>query len=189
MQEIGAAKPLFTHRPSQPMNPASTMKLVTTFAGLELLGPDYRWQTEAYADGPIVAGVLSGDLVLKGRGDPKITIEQFRELVARVRASGLAAIRGDLVLDRTWFDTGAYDPAAFDAEPLRPYNVGPDALAVNFKSVRFVFAPNVARDSVEVRVEPPLAGVVTENSTVVRITSFRRRIRAMACWRSAWSRA
>src|ERR1700674_3614161 len=163
VQEIGAAnsvKPLLIHRPSQPMNPASTMKLVTTFAGLELLGPDYRWKTEAYADGPIVAGVLTGDLVLKGRGDPKITLEQFRELVVRLRASGLSSIRGDLVLDRTWFDTGAYDPAAFDAEPLRPYNVGPDALAVNFKSVRFVFAPNLARDTVEVRVEPPLDNIV-----------------------------
>src|SRR6266403_44598 len=160
VQEIGAVnsvKPLLIHRPSQPMNPASTMKLVTTFAGLELLGPDYRWKTEAYADGPIAAGVLSGDLVLKGRGDPKITLVQFRELVARLLASGLSAIRGDLVQDRTWFDNGAYDPGAFDAEPLQPYNVGPDALAVNFKSVRFIFAPNLARDTVEVRVEPPLA--------------------------------
>lgn len=164
VQEVGAATPMFTQHPAEPMNPASTMKLVTTFAGLELLGPDYRWSTEAYADGPIVAGVLSGDLVLKGRGDPKITLEQFRELVARIRASGVSTIRGDLVLDRTWFDTGAYDPAAFDAEPLRPYNVGPDALAVNFKSVRFVFAPNVARDAVEVRVEPPMAGVVVRGA-------------------------
>jgi D-alanyl-D-alanine carboxypeptidase/D-alanyl-D-alanine-endopeptidase (penicillin-binding protein 4) len=160
VQEIGAAKPLLTHRPSQSMNPASTMKLVTTFAGLELLGPDYRWKTEAYADGPIVAGVLNGDLVLKGRGDPKITLEQFGELVARLRASGLSSIRGDLVLDRTWFDAGAYDPGAFDAEPLRPYNVGPDALAVNFKTVRFIFAPNLARDTVDVRIEPPLANIV-----------------------------
>jgi D-alanyl-D-alanine carboxypeptidase/D-alanyl-D-alanine-endopeptidase (penicillin-binding protein 4) len=164
VQEIGAVKPLFTHQPLQPMNPASTMKLVTTFAGLELLGPDYRWKTEAYADGSIVAGVLSGDLVLKGGGDPKITVEQFQALIARIRASGLATIRGDLVLDRTWFDTGAYDPASFDAEPLRPYNVGPDALAVNFKSLRFIFAPNVAQDSVEVRIEPPLASVVIHGS-------------------------
>jgi serine-type D-Ala-D-Ala carboxypeptidase/endopeptidase (penicillin-binding protein 4) len=159
VQEIGAVKPLFSNQPARPMNPASTMKLVTTFAALELLGPDYQWTTEAYADGPVVAGVLAGDLVLKGRGDPKITVEQFHELVARIRATGLSAIRGDLVLDRTWFDTGAYDPAAFDAEPLRPYNVGPDALAVNFKSVRFIFAPNVALDAVEVRVEPPIAGI------------------------------
>ena len=167
VQEIGALKPLLAHQSSQPMNPASTMKLVTTFAGLELLGPDYRWTTEAYADGPVVAGVLTGNLVLKGRGDPKITFEQFHELLVRIRASGLSAIRGDLVLDRTWFDTGAYDPAAFDAEPLRPYNVGPDALAVNFKSVRFVFAPNVARDSVEVRVDPPMAKVAIRGTPVL----------------------
>src|ERR1700676_3638740 len=137
VQEIGAAnsvKPLPMPRASQPMNPASTMKLVTTFAGLELLGPDYRWKTEAYADGPIVAGVLTGDLVLEGRGDPKITLEQFRELVVRLRATGLSSIRGDLVLDRTWFNIGAYDPGAFDAEPLRPYNVAPARLAANFKS-------------------------------------------------------
>jgi D-alanyl-D-alanine carboxypeptidase/D-alanyl-D-alanine-endopeptidase (penicillin-binding protein 4) len=155
---------LFTHRPAQPMNPASTMKLVTTFAGLELLGPDFQWTTEAYADGPIVAGVLDGNLVLKGHGDPKITVEQFRDFIAHIRASGLSTIRGDLVLDRTWFDTGAYDPAAFDAEPLRPYNVGPDALAVNFKSARFVFAPNVAGDTVDVRVEPPIAGVAIRSA-------------------------
>src|ERR1700676_5675092 len=137
VQEIGAAnsvKPLLIHRPSQPMNPASTMKLVTTFAGLELLGPDFRWKTEPYADGPTVAGVLTGDLVLKGRGDPKITLEQFSELVARLRATGLSSIRGDLVLDRTRFDTGAYDPGAFAGEPMRPYNVAPARLAANFKS-------------------------------------------------------
>jgi serine-type D-Ala-D-Ala carboxypeptidase/endopeptidase (penicillin-binding protein 4) len=164
VQEVGAGKPLFTHQPLRPMNPASTMKLVTTFAGLDLLGPGYQWTTEVYADGPIVGGVLNGNLVFKGHGDPKITVEQFNELVARIRATGLSSIRGDLVLDRTWFDTGPYDPAAFDAEPLRPYNVGPDALAVNFKSVRFVFAPNVARHMVEVRVEPPIDGIAIHDT-------------------------
>ena len=118
VQEVGAPRPLFTQQPAQPMNPASTMKLVTTFAGLELLGPDYQWTTEAYADGPIVAGVLTGDLVLKGHGDPKITVEQFHELIARIRATGLSAIRGDLVLDRTWFAAEAYDPAAFDVHDI-----------------------------------------------------------------------
>ena len=85
VQEIGEARPLVSHQPAKPMNPASTMKLVTTFAGLELLGPDYRWKTEAYAAGAIVDGVLEGDLVLKGYGDPKITIEQFHLKNARQR--------------------------------------------------------------------------------------------------------
>jgi serine-type D-Ala-D-Ala carboxypeptidase/endopeptidase (penicillin-binding protein 4) len=159
VQELGTVAPLFSQQPAKPMNPASTMKLLTTFAGLELLGPDYRWRTEAYAAGPINDGVLDGNLVLKGYGDPKITIEQFRELIARLRATGLSTIRGDLVLDRTFFAPAAHDPAAFDGEPLKPYNVGPDALLVSFKSVRFVFAPNPAGDAVEVRAEPALASV------------------------------
>jgi D-alanyl-D-alanine carboxypeptidase/D-alanyl-D-alanine-endopeptidase (penicillin-binding protein 4) len=159
VQEIGTALPLFTQDPSKPMNPASTMKLLTTFAGLELLGPDYRWRTEAYAEGKIVDGVLHGNLVLKGYGDPKITLEQFQDLVSRLRATGLATIRGDLVLDRTYFAPGAHDPAAFDGEPLKPYNVGPDALLVSFKSVRFVFTPSATGGAVGVRAEPALANL------------------------------
>jgi D-alanyl-D-alanine carboxypeptidase/D-alanyl-D-alanine-endopeptidase (penicillin-binding protein 4) len=164
VQEIGDVRPLVSHQPGKPMNPASTMKLVTTFAGLELLGPDYRWKTEAYADGRIADGVLDGNLVLKGYGDPKITIEQFQAFIAALRATGLSAIRGDLVLDRSYFAPAPHDPAAFDAEPLKPYNVGPDALLVNFKSVRFVFAPNAAGDAAEVRIEPPLADVVVHGA-------------------------
>ena len=164
VQEIGDVRPLVSHQPGKPMNPASTMKLVTTFAGLELLGPDYRWKTEAYADGRITGGVLDGNLALKGYGDPKITIEQFQAFIAALRATGLTSIRGDLVLDRSDFAPGAHDPAAFDAEPLKPYNVGPDALLVNFKSVRFVFAPNAAGDAVEVRMEPALAGVTVHGA-------------------------
>jgi D-alanyl-D-alanine carboxypeptidase/D-alanyl-D-alanine-endopeptidase (penicillin-binding protein 4) len=158
VQEIGEKQPLIAHQPAKPMNPASTMKLVTTFAALELLGSDYRWKTEVYADGPLAGGVLDGNLVLKGYGDPKITIEQFQSLMASLRATGVATIRGDLVLDHSYFAPAAHDPAAFDAEPLKPYNVGPDALLVNFKSVRFVFAPGDGAEAA-VRVEPPLESI------------------------------
>ena len=104
------------------------MKLVTTFAALELLGPDYSWKTLAYLDGPLdAAGVLHGNLVLKGGGDPKITVERWQAFMAMLRANGLAAIDGDLILDRTFFAPISHDPAAFDGEPLKPYNVGPDA--------------------------------------------------------------
>ena len=159
VQEIGAARPVFSQQPARPMNPASTMKLVTTFAALELLGPDYRWRTEAYAGGPVIDGVLEGDLLLKGYGDPKITIEQFQALVAALRATGLKTIRGDLVLDRSYFALAAHDPGAFDGEPLKPYNFGPDALLINFKSVRFVFAPNADGDAVDIHAEPELGSV------------------------------
>ncbi len=159
VQEVGAARPLFAHDPTRPMNPASVMKLVTTFAALELLGRDYRWKTEAYLGGPLNEGVLQGDLILKGYGDPKITIEQWQAFMATLRAKGLERVAGNLALDRTWFKPLPHDAAEFDKEPLKPYNVGPDALLVSFKSVRFVFAPNAARDGVDVRMEPALAGI------------------------------
>ncbi len=164
VREAGGARPLVSHRPGKPMNPASTMKLVTTFAALELLGPDYRWKTEAFADGPLVGSTLEGDLVLKGYGDPKITVEQFQALIAALRATGLSNISGDLVLDRSYFATVAHDAAAFDAEPLKPYNVGPDALLVNFKSVRFVFTPSAAGDATDVRIEPALDNVALRSA-------------------------
>lgn len=159
VQRAGASRPLILHQHDVPMNPASVMKLVTTLAALEILGRDYRWRTEAYLRGPLVDGTLHGDLVLKGRGDPKITIEQWQALMRELRTRGLVRIEGDLVLDRSHFRLPPYDPAAFDNEPLRPYNVGPDALLVNFKSVRFLFAANAANDGVDVVVEPPLPQV------------------------------
>ena len=159
VQRVGATTPLLAHEPDRPMNPASVMKLVTTFAALELLGPDYRWKTEAYLGGAFVNGVLAGNLILKGYGDPKITIEQWQALITKLRAQGLESITGDLVIDRSYFRLPRYDPAAFDGEPLKPYNVGPDPLLVNFKSVRFVFAPNAAGDGVDLLVEPTLSPV------------------------------
>jgi serine-type D-Ala-D-Ala carboxypeptidase/endopeptidase (penicillin-binding protein 4) len=159
VQETGSVQPLISHNPAKPMNPASVMKLVTTFAALELLGPDYRWTTDAFLDGPLDNGVLHGNLILKGHGDPKITVEQWQSFMATLRARGLLAIDGDLVLDRSFFAPIAHDAAAFDGEPLKPYNVGPDALLVNFKSVRLVFAPNGAGSSVDVTATPSLADV------------------------------
>jgi len=159
VREVSAAHPAFTQQPRKAMNPASAMKLVTTYAALELLGPDYRWKTEAYADGPIKDRVLDGNLVLKGYGDPKITLDQFAALVQQLRAAGVDRITGDLVLDRSFFALPAHDPGAFDAEPLKPYNVGPDALLVNFKSVRFVFSPDGDGGLPRVTVEPALTAL------------------------------
>ncbi len=158
VQEAGTARALFSHQPQRAMNPASAMKLVTTLAALELLGRDYRWKTEAYLGGPLAEGILKGDLIIKGYGDPKVTLEQWQAFIAQLRANGLTTVEGDLVLDRTYFKLPPYDSAAFDAEPLKPYNVGPDALLLSFKTVRFVFAPDGA-GGVAVRAEPPLPQV------------------------------
>jgi D-alanyl-D-alanine carboxypeptidase/D-alanyl-D-alanine-endopeptidase (penicillin-binding protein 4) len=154
VQEVGAKRARLEFNDQQPMNPASLMKLVTTYAALELLGPAFTWNTSAYLSGNMQGDVLDGDLVLKGGGDPKLTLENLWLFVRNLRAHGLREVRGDLVLDRSYFEPAQYDPAQFDAEPLRPYNVGPDALLVNFKAFRYTFIPDLERRSVSISVEP-----------------------------------
>lgn len=161
VRELNASKPLISMNANQAMNPASTMKLLTTYAGLELLGPSYTWKTEAYLDGKLEKGVLQGNLVLKGYGDPKFNIEQFWLWLSELRARGLREIQGDLVLDRSFFNVLEKDPADFDNDPMRAYNVGPDALLLNFNTLRLRYLPDGNR--LKVISEPPMDGVQLDN--------------------------
>lgn len=164
VQEVGAARPAVDANSAAALNPASVIKLVTTFAALDLLGPAYRWKTEVFLDGRLRDGVLEGNLVLKGYGDPKLDYERYWMLLRALRGKGLREIRGDLVLDRSWFEPGTDDPGRFDGEALRPYNVLPDALLLNYKSLRFGFTPEPERGTVRVFMEPQAPGMEVQNS-------------------------
>jgi serine-type D-Ala-D-Ala carboxypeptidase/endopeptidase (penicillin-binding protein 4) len=146
-----------SHRSTVPVNPASIAKLATTIAGLDILGPAFTWRTPVFVDGPVRDGTLQGNLYVKGSGDPKLVVERLWLLLRRVRSLGIDAIAGDIVLDRSAFEPVAPDPAAFDGEPLRPYNAAPDALLVNFKSVVLTFTP--LGQQARVTIEPPVAGL------------------------------
>ncbi len=158
IQEAGGAVRV-AHRAQQPVNPASLAKLATTYAALDLLGPAYTWTTPVWLDGTVRDGVLDGRLVIQGRGDPKLVTERLWLLLRRVRALGVTEVRGDIVLDRSAFVVPDRSPAEFDGEPFRPYNVQPDALLVNYKSLLLTFTPDPARGIAAVAAEPPLAGV------------------------------
>ena len=160
VQEVQAKTPArLNHRTAVPVNPASVMKLVTTYAALDLLGPAFTWSTPVYVDGPVRDGVLQGNLIIKGQGDPKLVMERLWLLLRRVQGLGIRTITGDILLDRSAFDLPEVDPASFDGEPLRPYNAAPDALLMNFKSVILTFQPDRAAGVALVYAEPPLAGV------------------------------
>ena len=141
------------------MNPASVMKLVTTFAALDLLGPAYTWSTPVYLDGTVQDGALRGNVYVRGQGDPALVLERLWLLLRRLQGQGVQVIVGDIVLDNTAFSVPAHDAAQFDGEPQRPYNAAPDALLVNFKSVAMGFVPDVAAGVAHVQFDPPLAGV------------------------------
>lgn len=158
VQGVGSSQPLLAVNPGQPFNPASTMKLVTTNAALDLLGPVHTWKTRAYAVGMQDGDVLQGDLVLKGGGDPKLVLENFWLFLRQIRATGVREIRGDLVLDRTAFEAERFDAAEFDGDPLKPYNAGPDALLLNYGAMGFRFMPDEAARTVGVALNVPAAG-------------------------------
>lgn len=151
--------PRLSHQAQERVNPASLMKLATTTAALDTLGPAFVWRTPVYVDGSVRDGVLHGNVYIKGSGDPRLVVERLWLLMRRIQGLGIQKIQGDIVLDRTAFDVPARDAASFDGEPLRPYNAAPDALLLNFKSLLIQFVPDRAANVARVQIEPPLAGV------------------------------
>ena len=166
VEDVNTGEVVLDWLADQERNPASTMKLVTTLVALDVLGPSYRWKTDVYTLGDIKNGRLDGDLALKGYGDPFLVTRRVWELQQRIRNEGIDEISGDLLLDDSWFDVGTYDPGAFDRQPLRAYNVSPNALLMNFKVVRYWFEPD--GEGVAVRLDPPLDNLAVDNRLRVR---------------------
>ena len=88
--------------------------------------------------------------------DPYLVTERFWQLLRQIRQEGVSKVNGNLLIDDSFFDVGNYDPAAFDREPLRAYNVAPNALLTNFKVIRYYFEPDATSSRVKVRLEPEL---------------------------------
>ena len=144
------------------MNPASTMKLVTTYAALEMLGPTHQWKTEFYTDGTLNNGILQGNLYLKGGGDPKLNMEKLWLLMRDLRANGVQQVTGDLVLDRNFFEQPQLPAFNDDGnDKNKPFLVKPDSLMVNLKALRFVARNDAGK--VLISVEPPIASIRIDN--------------------------
>ena len=158
---VDATTPLVAHNARQSMNPASVMKLLTTYAALDLLGPAYTWKTTVWTEAAPIDGRLDGNVYLRGSGDPRFTIEHLWGLLRQLRVRGIQQINGDLVLDRTVFNVPSIDPGAFDDKPMRPYNVGPDGLLLNFRALRFTLQPDNGKP--RVLMETPSEGLRIDN--------------------------
>lgn len=179
VRDVANGESLVELNATMPRPPASTMKLVPTWAALEILGPAYVWKTRAWSDAPVVKGVLKGNLYLQGGGDPLLTIERWWRFVTDLRQTGLRIIEGDIVIDQTRFAAIDERPEDFDGKPWRTYNVLPDALLVNLQMADFVVRPSDDGKNVEVAIQPFPAGLVVENRvtlTAGRCAGRNRRI-------------
>ena len=142
IQAVDDAEPVVSFQADKSLNPASVIKLVTTAASLGKLGPGYRWSTDVAYTGRIEGDTLKGDLYFRGNGDPYLTPERFWLLLNRVSIYGIRHISGNVLFDNSYFDPGDVNYAAFDEQPYRTYNVGPNAVLVGFQATEFHFDTN-----------------------------------------------
>ena len=148
------AKSLYQFNADVPMNPASTMKLVTTKAALDILGSGYRWFTDVMITGKIENKTLTGDIYFVGNGDPSLDIRRFEELISAIKKRGISNVNGSIYVDRSSFLLPQHDSSLFDAKPIRPYNAGADAMLINENLFTLDFIPNVQDDSVSITSSP-----------------------------------
>lgn len=139
---------LYAVNPHAPLAPASNVKLLTTAAALEALGPDYRFLTYLMSEGEVENGVLHGDLILYGTGDPGLSSrfhtrrdEAFHRLIDQLEAAGIREIRGDLVADQS-FLPGPLRPEGWDPRDLNDHFTAPvSALSFNENVVSMRIVP------------------------------------------------
>lgn len=158
-----SAKSLLSWRASDPMNPASTMKILTTLAGLDILGPQYRWRTKVYTDGVIRQGILKGNLYLQGSGDPKWIPEELTKLMKELQALGIQKIDGNLFFDRSAYAQSVMEHNTIDGETLRAYNVPPDPLLYAFRTLSFQIGKSRTADFIDITYSPVLSQLSIAN--------------------------
>lgn len=162
--DVSSRKVIAQLNAQQPRNPASTIKVVTSWVALDTLGPAYTWITRLYALGKVKAGVLHGDLLIRGGGDPYLVLEELWKMLAALRETGIREIRGDLVIDDSMYALESNTPGAFDGATYRLYNVIPTAFTVNFNATRFVFNARLENGKIGIRTAPELNNLIIRDA-------------------------
>ena len=157
------AKTELDWRSKHAMNPASTMKLITTLTSLDVLGPQYRWRTNIYTDGLIRQGILKGNLYLQGTGDPKLVPEELVKMMRAIQNLGIQKIDGNLFFDRSAYAASVMEHNTIDGESLRAYNVPPDPLLYAFRTLSFQLGKSRTADFIDISYTPPLSQLKVVN--------------------------
>lgn len=151
------SRPILNWRETEAMNPASTMKILTTLTGLDVLGPQYRWRTKLFTDGNIRQGVLKGNIYLQGSGDPKLIPEELARMMKSLQNLGIQKIDGNLIFDRSAYAPSVMGQNTIDGESLRAYNVAPDPLLYAFRTLSFYMGKSRTADFIDIDYTPALA--------------------------------
>jgi len=127
--------------PYTPRVPASVAKIATCYATLLEFGKDFKWPTQIYYTGSLNSGILNGNLVVKAYGDPTLRAINVKEFARKIRNYGIKEIKGNLIVDRTFFKNSPVITSGFDKNYVSEYNAMPDALMYNDHLNRFEIVP------------------------------------------------
>ena len=178
---VDRSAPLYLRDADRALLPASNMKLYTTAAALDRLGPDFQFTTSLYADGPLLpGGTLDGNLILVGRGDPSLSGRFFADSATYVldrfaddlRRAGVRRVTGRLIGDASFFDDELAAPGWEAGNLLWWYGARVSALSFSDNVVVVEIRPGAsAGTAAQVSFHPRSDGLRIANRAV---TSGRR---------------
>jgi D-alanyl-D-alanine carboxypeptidase/D-alanyl-D-alanine-endopeptidase (penicillin-binding protein 4) len=170
---------IFESNADRPLTPASTMKVLTSAAIIDKLGPDWRFRTPFLADAPPVGGTIAGNLYVRGVCQPDLVVEKFQEIGAGLLGGGVREVQGDVIADLHYFDGEERPPEWPGGGSVRAYSAPISALTGNFSSVRVTVHPGPAVGAPAVVLVEPPADAVAVSANVRTVTSGRSSVHAM----------
>ena len=166
IKETGKNRTVASLNIDKKMTPASVVKVYSIYAALLELGYDYRWPTMFYYTGRLKNGTVTGDLVVKGYGDPTLNSRDLPGIVSALKAKGIRRIKGNIIIDRSYFMVPKRDSSHFDQNIYSPYNAMPDAMMFNQHTSKFSIVSKNGRYQVQKSIPGDSYHVVNNLRTV-----------------------
>ncbi|MCF5054604.1 D-alanyl-D-alanine carboxypeptidase/D-alanyl-D-alanine-endopeptidase [Pseudomonas syringae] len=173
VRDARSGSTLYQHNPRTRLIPASNLKLLTTAAAMEVLGPQYRFSTQLLTSGTRQGERLSGNLYLRGLGDPTTQFADYQALAAQLASQGVRQVQGGLVFDDTWFDAERLgvdwaqdDESTYYGAQISALTVSPNSDFDAGTVIVTAKAPVAPGQPVSVAVSPPTDYVQLSNRAV-----------------------
>ncbi len=142
VKSLRTGEVLYSKDSDRLMIPASNMKVITSMAALEMLGPTFTYKTPVSFTGLRNGDVIEGDLVVTGSGDPFLVTEELFIMANDMRRRGVKRITGNLVLDDSYFDDERFPARWKTSRQRRAYEAPLGALSLNFNSFTISIYPS-----------------------------------------------
>ena len=174
VSDVKTGHNLASNQAHQAMTPASTQKLITTAAALEILGSNYQFKTQIKTDGELLTnGTLSGNLIVKGFGDPTLGSKYFahgkpieQQIAEKIKALGIQKIQGKILADDSYIK--AKIPATWIWEDIANYyGATPNGLSFHDNMYTLFFSSEKAGNATKlIKTEPQNTGLVFDNQVI-----------------------